>query len=116
MPIGINIEIDRLKNMPSRIAKAQYAYGNQAYADMNIYVPKQTGHLRDNSSLNNNYNQVNYRELYSRSQYYGFSNGHQIRNYHTPGTSRRWDLRAKANHIDSWKKIIIKAGGFDGLS
>lgn len=115
MSIEVNINDNGLKDMPLRIAKAQHAYGNQAHADMNIYVPKRTGHLRDNSSLNSNYNQVNYREPYSRAQFYGIVNGHQVRNYHTPGTSRRWDLRAKANHMDSWKKIIVKAGGFDGL-
>ncbi|MBF7126593.1 minor capsid protein [Pediococcus pentosaceus] len=116
MSIEVHINDKGLKDMPLRIAKAQHAYGNQAYADMNIYVPKRTGHLRDNSSLNNNYNQVNYREPYSRSQYYGFINGHPIRNHHPKGTVSHWDAKAKANHLESWKNIIIKAGGFDGLS
>jgi hypothetical protein len=116
MPIEVNINDMGLKDMPLRIAKAQRAYGDQVHSDMNIYVPKQTGHLRDNSSLNNESNNVVYRENYSRGQFYGFANGRRIHHYTTPGTGRRWDLKAKANHLESWKKIIIKAGGFDGLS
>ena len=72
------------------INSAMYYMTSQMHMDMNLYVPKRQGNLR--------------------AQFRGFVNGSRVRNYTTPGTSRRWDLRAKANHMDDWRRAFIKGG------
>ena len=90
------------------INSAMYYMTSQMHMDMNLYVPKRQGNLRDKSFVNKN--RITYAAPYARAQFRGFVNGSRVRNYTTPGTSRRWDLRAKANHMDAWRKAFIKGG------
>ncbi|PQG65881.1 capsid protein [Enterococcus faecium] len=90
------------------INSALYYMTSQMHMDMNLYVPKRQGNLRDKSFVNKN--RITYAAPYARAQFRGFVNGSRVRNYTTPGTSRRWDLRAKANHMDAWRKAFIKGG------
>ena len=90
------------------INSAMYYMTSQMHMDMNLYVPKRQGNLRDKSFVNKN--RITYAAPYARAQFRGFVNGSRVRNYTTPGTSRRWDLRAKANHMDAWRKAFITGG------
>lgn len=100
---------DKKTSVPN-IKRAKFALTNQALADMNQYVPMRpgSGHLR--MSGNSNGDRITYRMPYAGPQFRGIVNGSRVKNYTTPGTSRRWDLRAKANHMDAWRKAFIKGG------
>ena len=80
---------------------------NQMHQDMERYVPKRAGFLRSQSFVNDT--GVHYTAKYARAQFYGFVNGHWVQNYSTPGTSRRWDLRAKAVYKADWQKVAASA-------
>lgn len=80
---------------------------NQMHQDMERYVPKRAGFLRSQSFVNNT--GVHYTAKYARAQFYGFVNGHRVKNYSTPGTGRRWDLRAKAVYMTDWQKVAANA-------
>ncbi len=92
-----------------------FALTNQAHADMTIYVPRKEGNLRSKSFVKGN--RIVYAAPYAKAQFRGMrhtKNGKAIRfrKYSTPGTGRRWDLRAKANHMSAWREAFIKGGGF----
>lgn len=80
---------------------------NQMHQDMERYVPKRAGFLRSQSFVNDT--GVHYTAKYARAQFYGLVNGHRVRNYSTPGTGRRWDLRAKAVYKTDWQKVAVAA-------
>lgn len=80
---------------------------NQMHQDMEQYVPKRAGFLRSQSFVNDT--GVHYTAKYARAQFYGFVNGYRVRNYSTPGTGRRWDLRAKAVYKADWQKVAVSA-------
>lgn len=80
---------------------------NQMHQDMEQYVPKRAGFLRSQSFVNDT--GVHYTAKYSKAQFYGLVNGHRVRNYSTPGTGRRWDLRAKAVYKTDWQKVAANA-------
>ncbi|ENZ7231728.1 minor capsid protein [Enterococcus faecium] len=95
--------------------KALFALTNQAHADMNLYVPKRQGYLRDRSFVQNN--RITYKMPYAKAQYRGYrftKDGKKIvfRKYKIPGTGPYWDKKAKTKHIDSWRKAFISGGGF----
>lgn len=80
---------------------------NQMHQDMERYVPKRAGFLRSQSFVNSA--GVHYTAKYARAQFYGIVNGSMVRNYSTPGTSRRWDLRAKSVYMSDWQQVASKA-------
>lgn len=80
---------------------------NQMHQDMERYVPKRAGFLRSQSFVNDA--GVHYTAKYAKAQFYGIVNGSQVRNYSTPGTSRRWDLRAKSVYMSDWQRVASKA-------
>lgn len=80
---------------------------NQMHQDMERYVPKRAGFLRSQSFVNGT--GVHYIAKYAKAQFYGFVNGHRVQNYSTPGTSRRWDLRAKSTYKADWQKVAASA-------
>ena len=80
---------------------------NQIHQDMEQYVPKRAGFLRSQSFVNGT--GIHYTAKYARAQFYGIVNGHRVQNYSTPGTSRRWDLRAKAVYKADWQKVAASA-------
>ena len=80
---------------------------NQMHQDMEQFVPKRAGFLRSQSFVNDT--GVHYTAKYAKAQFYGLVNGHRVRNYSTPGTSRRWDLRAKSVYMSDWQQVASKA-------
>ena len=80
---------------------------NQMHQDMERYVPKRAGFLRSQSFVNGT--GIHYTAKYARAQFYGFVNDHRVRNYSTPGTSRRWVLRAKSAYMQDWQKVAANA-------
>lgn len=80
---------------------------NQMHQDMERYVPKRAGFLRSQSFVNDT--GVHYTAKYAKAQFYGFVNGSRVQNYSTPGTGRRWDLRAKSTYMSDWQKVAASA-------
>jgi hypothetical protein len=111
----LHVEIDKRlfekKVSVMNLERAMFAFTNQAHADMNRYVPKLSGDLRDKSHVYKN--RISYIVPYANYQYRGISSlGNKLSKYSTPGTGSHWDKRAKANHLSSWRKAFVKGGGF----
>lgn len=102
------------KLSPESRQKGQYAVANQFLSDANPYVPKQEGILRLATSIDTDGSAVNYNMPYAKPQFYGFvgKGQHRVYNYTTPGTSRRWDLRVKANHMKDLERAYLKGAGY----
>lgn len=108
--VDINLTIPKQKMSPEAVKRGRYALANQALSDMNQYVPMKEGILRMTATIDIDGTGINYNTPYARAQFYGFvgRGRHRVYKYTTPGTSRRWDLRAKAKHLDDWKKAYMK--------
>ena len=79
---------------------------------MDKYVPKDTGVLRENVTID--INSITYEQPYAHAQYVGEVNGGQVTNYTTPGTGPYWDKRmVSAEMQDIVKEVqdFIDRGG-----
>ena len=74
--------------------KVQKFFTNTCYRYMDKYVPKDTGVLRENVTID--INSITYEQPYAHAQYIGEVNGGQVVNYTTPGTGPYWDERMKS--------------------
>ena len=74
--------------------KVQKFFTNTCYRYMDKYVPKDTGVLRENVTIDSN--SITYEQQYAHAQYIGEVNGGQVINYTTPGTGPYWDERMKS--------------------
>jgi len=110
MAFKINVDLDGFMDQTSlnNVKRGQYALVNQAMSDMEQFVPKDQGHLRDSVHATSNGSQITYAMPYAKAQFYGMINGSRIHNYTTPGTSRRWDLKGKSVFMDSWVKAFTE--------
>ena len=83
--------------------RGQVAMADQALADMNTFVPMDKGDLRNEVHVDSSGEFVVWESPYAKAQFYGFAGGkYRIHHYTTPGTSRRWDLRAKSMYMSTW--------------
>ena len=73
--------------------KVQKFFTNTCYRYMGKYVPKDTGILRENVTIDSN--SITYEQEYAGYQYYGErkDGSHKVTNYTTPGTGPYWDKR-----------------------
>ncbi len=109
----VTVDID-LKGIEEKFSEANLQRGrralaNQALADMNQYVPKQEGNLRQASSIDIDGSAINYHSKYAKRQYHAPGGW----NYTTPGTGPKWDEKAKGNHGKDWVKAFVKGAGLD---
>lgn len=74
--------------------RVQKFFTNTCYRYMDKYVPKDTGVLRENVTIDSN--SITYEQPYAHAQYIGEVNGGQVVNYTTPGTGSYWDERMKS--------------------
>lgn len=111
--VVIDLTRAQQKLSPQSHQRAKYALANQALADMNQYVPMREGILRMTGHVEGVGDYVAWNTPYAKPQFYGFvGGGYRVYNYTTPGTSRRWDLRGKANHMRDWQRAYLKGAGF----
>ncbi|AMO30115.1 minor capsid protein [Lactiplantibacillus plantarum] len=110
MAFRINVDLDGFMDQTSitNVKRGQYALANQAMSDMEQFVPKNQGHLRDSVHATSNGSQITYAMPYAKAQFYGIINGYPVHNYSTPGTTKRWDLKAKSMFMDSWVKAFTE--------
>src|SRR5690606_28668898 len=102
-------KIQRKRNKAT--AKAQFVLATQVHADMNQYVPWLSGDLRSQSTFAMDGKSIYYNVPYARAQFYGYGGKgrYKVRRYSTPGTTARWDLKAKAIHGRSWSRVAGRA-------
>ena len=74
--------------------KVHKFFTHTCYRYMDKYVPKDTGVLRENVTID--INSITYEQPYAHAQYVGEVNGGQVTNYTTPGTGPYWDERMKS--------------------
>lgn len=112
MAAGIKVDLSgvRIKVSPEAFRRGRYALGNQALADMDQFVPKMPGSgiLRQSGHLSADASEILYQTPYAHYQF--TLNG---RNYSTPGTGPRWDLKAKSMFISSWVRAFTKGAGLE---
>ncbi|WP_265489735.1 minor capsid protein [Lactiplantibacillus plantarum] len=112
MAFKINVDLDGFMDQTSltNVKRGQYALVNQAMSDMEQFVPKDQGHLRDSVHATSDGGQITYAMPYAKAQFYGIINGHPVNpnNYTTPGTTKRWDLKAKSMFMSSWIDSFTK--------
>ena len=92
--------------------KVQKFFTNTCYRYMDKYVPKDTGVLRENVTIDSN--SITYEQQYAHAQYIGEVNGGQVVNYTTPGTGPYWDERMKSadmqNIVAEVQNFVNKGG------
>jgi hypothetical protein len=112
--VSVNLDGALKKMSEANHTRGRQAVANQAMADMNQFVPMQEGILRQTATVDIDGTGINYNTPYARAQFYGFvgRGGYRVYNYTTPGTSRRWDLRAKARYMNDWKRAYVKGAGY----
>ena len=105
MQIKVTKDLSRIPRRVNTMTKlGQYALINQVHSDMNNYVPFLRGDLRNQSTQSLDSKSVIYNVPYARVQFFA-----QFKNYTTPGTGPRWDLKAKAIHGKSWERVTKRA-------
>jgi hypothetical protein len=92
--------------------RVQKFFTNTCYRYMDKYVPKDTGILREDVTINSN--SITYEQLYAHAQYIGKVNGGTVVNYTTSGTGPYWDERMKSvdmQNVVSELQDFIDRGG-----
>lgn len=103
------VEIDGVieKFSEENLQRGRYAMGNQMMSDMDQFVPRREGHLRTAASMNSDATMIEYHMNYASKQFYTHH-----KNYTTPGTGARWDLKAKAMYASQWKTTFTRGANF----
>lgn len=90
----------------SGLELANLEYTNQAFRDMQPYVPMEFGDLRASGHVVD-HETIEWGGLvYVPVQYYT-----QFQNYTTPGTGPYWDKVASGNHMSSWERAYLRGLG-----
>lgn len=114
----ISVNLNGVKPLQKRFSKSefeslQYKVANQVLADMESFVPKRTisrgGALRASGRVEDSGKSITYNTAYARAQFYGTNGRQSFRHYSTPGTGKRWDLKATAIKSSSWAQIVRNA-------
>jgi len=89
------------------------ALANQSLADMNKFVPLQSSMLRQTGNVVNDGRALEWRTPYARAQFYGsrpLRRGMPVsvfmEQYTTPGTGKRWDLKARSKYGTMWARVF----------
>lgn len=122
MPIKVKADFSGMNKRfsESRLAKAHLAATNQAYTEMNKFVPSSSkgknegkATLRGDSVISSDGSKIIYSQPYAKAQFYGFITNKyggpfKVHHYTTPGTGKRWDLMLKADKhgMDTVKKAF----------
>jgi len=104
----VHIDLSGVRHKLSKEShqRGQYAFANQALADMNPFVPKKEGILRMTGTIDLDGSAVNWNTVYARRMFYMM-----MYNYTTPGTGPRWDNKAKAMFMSDWITAYLKGAG-----
>lgn len=103
--VKINKDLTGVDARAKQMVKlGQYALANQVHADANIYAPKLSSDLRNQSTIATDGKSIIWNVPYARRQYWNYG-----AKFTTPGTGPKWDRKALVIHGADWKKIVKKA-------
>lgn len=110
--VKVSIELEGVKKKLSaeNFKRGKHALALQAMEDMNQFVPYKKGPLRSKTHVDSD-NSIIYQAPYAKAQFYGSNGKATFSKYSTPGTGKRWDLKAKSMFMDSWKKAFKDGAG-----
>jgi hypothetical protein len=113
MRVSVNVNLDGVyKKLGTRATvRGRYAMANQMLSDMNQFVPKLSNTLRTTGHVSGGGNKLIWDTKYAKAQFYGTNGRAVFKNYSTPGTGPRWDLKAKGQYMDAWKRAYLKGAG-----
>lgn len=111
-----NVKVDlrgaQKKLGTQNITRGRVAMANQALMDMTPFVPKRDNNLAASGHVTGLGNSIEYNTPYARAQFYGHSfkkgTSFSFRNYTTPGTGARWDLKAQGLYGKNWPLAFKK--------
>lgn len=106
--VDLGKALDKLSE--NNINRGRIEMAGQMLMDMNQYVPLLDSPLRQSGTVSADGKEISWSIRYAKAQYYGRvgKGGYPVTRYTTPGTGPRWDLKAKSNHISSWRTAFIK--------
>lgn len=115
--MGVSVKID-LAGVYKKLdegarRRGQHALAIQMLADMNQFVPKLSNTLRTTGHVSGDDSNLIWNTKYAKAQFYGTNGKAVFSNYSTPGTGKRWDLKAKGPYMDSWKRAYLKGAGIN---
>lgn len=112
MVLKVSVDLDGFMEHTSldNVKRGQYALVNQAMSDMTQFVPKDRPEepLRQSVHTTSDSSKIIYSTPYAKAQFYGIINGYPVHNHTTPGTTKRWDLKAKSMFMSSWIDAFTK--------
>ncbi len=117
MGTSVSVKVD-LKGIEKKVssaalAKGKLAIANQMMIDMQPFIPRKSGDLSGSGQATRD--GVRHPGPYARAQFYGGAynknRSYTFRRYTTPGTGKRWDLKASALHVKDWGKVGLRAMG-----
>lgn len=119
--VKVNLSGLEKKLGKENLTKGKLAMANQMLLDMDRYIPMKHGSLRASGYVTPGRAWIRYNTPYARTQFYGIVShpwgrsgpSVPIKKYTTPGTGKRWDLKAKAKHADSWGKVFLRGAGLN---
>lgn len=119
MGINVTIDLSRATKKVSQASerKARLEIADQILSDMEPYVPLLNDPLRTSGHVVGDGSKIIYNTPYARAQFYGGAynkyRSFSFSKYTTPGTGKRWDLKASANHGNKWAEVGLRAMGFN---
>lgn len=111
--MAVKVDFKGIKATTDRQARrrAQYAVGNQMLIDMNNHVPLDSSTLRQTGSVGKQGEELTWETKYAKAQFYGTNGKAVFRNYTTPGTGSRWDLKASGMYMNDWEQVYLRGLG-----
>lgn len=113
MSVKVTVSLDGVKQKlsASNFNRGRYAMSNQMVSDMTQFVPKKESSLRITGHASADGSELIWYTPYAKAQFYGSNGKATFSNYSTPGTGKRWDLKAKSLYMNDWKKAFMRGAG-----
>lgn len=111
MSVRVDLRGVNKKLSSSNLKRGRYAMANQMLRDMQPFVPNDQGILKQTGHLSSDGSKLIWNTPYAKAQYYGTNGKVVFRKYTTPGTGKRWDLKAKGIHMKDWEKVFVRGCG-----
>ncbi|QER68390.1 capsid protein [Paucilactobacillus nenjiangensis] len=102
MKVKVDLSGVNRKFSQAQLNRGRQMVANQALADMNKFVPLQSGRLRGSGHVEGAGTKIIWDSRYAHRQFIGLG----ITNYTTPGTGPHWDTKAKGMFMNSWVNVF----------
>ncbi|CRH18733.1 putative Minor capsid protein [Carnobacterium maltaromaticum] len=111
--MGVRVEFSGVYSRLDRRAmdRGKYALANQMLADMTPFIPADNYIMRQTGNVTNQGDNLEWNTPYAKPQFYGTNGKVTFKNYTTPGTGSRWDLKAKSLFMNSWVRAFTEGAG-----